>query len=138
MGLWHTDRSSYLGQKTRPYNNQLKRRTCKIVDFAVPADHRIKLKKCEKKDMYLDLARELKKLWNTQVKIILIVIGAFGTVTKGLQKGLEDLEVGGRVKDNTIRVFSKPLILNKNPHDWVRKLILQELCKKLKFDQVPK
>ena len=26
-----------------------------------------------------------------------IVIGAFGTITKGLFKGLEDLEVGGRV-----------------------------------------
>ena len=25
-------------------------RICKIVDFAVPADHRIKLKECEKKD----------------------------------------------------------------------------------------
>ena len=33
-----------------------------------------------------------------QVTIILIVIGAFGTVTKGLLKGLEDLEVGGRVE----------------------------------------
>ena len=27
-----------------------KKRICKIVDFAVPADHRIKLKECEKKD----------------------------------------------------------------------------------------
>ena len=36
-------------------------RICKIVDFAVSADHRIKLKVCEKKDKYLDLARELKK-----------------------------------------------------------------------------
>ena len=71
-----------------------KKRTCKIVDFAVPADHRIKLKKCEKKDKYLDLARELKKLWNMQVTIIPIVIGPFGTVTKALRKGLEDLEVG--------------------------------------------
>ena len=59
------------------------KRTCKIVDFAVPADHRIKLKECEKKDKYLDLARELKKLWNMKVAIIPIVIGAFGTVTKG-------------------------------------------------------
>ena len=32
-----------------------------MVDFAVPVDHRIKLKECEKKDKYLDLARELKK-----------------------------------------------------------------------------
>ena len=35
------------------------------------------------------------KLWNMQVTIIPIVIGALGTVTKGLLKGLEDLEVGG-------------------------------------------
>ena len=62
------------------------------------ADHRIKLKECEKKDKYPDLARKLKKLWNMKVTIIPIVIGAFGTVTKGLLKGLEDLEVGGRVE----------------------------------------
>ena len=51
-----------------------------------------------KSDKYLDLARELKKLWNMKVTIIPIVIGAFGTVTKGLLRGLEDLEVGGRVE----------------------------------------
>ena len=62
------------------------------------ADYRIKLKECEKKDKYLDLARKLKKIWNMQVTITPIVIGAFGTVTKGLLKGLEDLEVDGRVK----------------------------------------
>ena len=33
----------------------------RIVDFAVPTDYWIKLKECEKKDKYLDLARELKK-----------------------------------------------------------------------------
>ena len=38
-----------------------KKRIFKIVDSAVPVDHRINLKECEKKDKYLDLARELKK-----------------------------------------------------------------------------
>ena len=33
-----------------------------------------------------------------KVTIVPIVIGAFSTVTKGLLKGLEDLEVGGRVE----------------------------------------
>ena len=75
-----------------------KKRTYKILDFAVLADHKIKLRESEKKDKYLDLARELKKLWNMDVTIIPIRIGAFGTVTKGLLKGLEDLEVGGRVE----------------------------------------
>ncbi len=68
------------------------------MDFAVLADHRIKLKESEKKDKYLNLARELKKLWNIKVTIIPIVIGAFGTITKGLLKGLEDLEVDGQVE----------------------------------------
>ena len=71
-----------------------KKRICKIVDFAVPADNRLNLKESEKKDKYLDLARELKKLLNMKVTIVPIMIGALGTITKGLLKGLEDLEVG--------------------------------------------
>ena len=70
----------------------------KIVDFTVPADHRINRKESEKKDKYLDVVREIKKLWNMKVKIVPIVIGALGTLTKRLLKGLEDLEVGGRVE----------------------------------------
>ena len=42
---------------------------------------------------YFYLARELKKLWNMKVTIIPIMIGAIGTVTKRLLKGLEDWEV---------------------------------------------
>ena len=76
------------------------KRTCKIVDFAILADHRLKLKESQKKDKYQDLNRELKKqtnkLWNMKVKFIPIVIGAL-VVTKGFLKGLEDLEIRGRV-----------------------------------------
>ena len=100
-GLGYTNGSPNLGQKTRPYNNQQKKKKkkiCKIVDFTVPADQRIKLKESEMGDKYLDLARELKKMWNIKATIIPIVIGVFGTITKGLLKGLEDLEVGGRME----------------------------------------
>ena len=38
--------------------NKKKKRTYRVVDFAVPADHRLKLKENEKKDKYLDFARE--------------------------------------------------------------------------------
>ena len=65
-----------------------------LKDFAVPADDRIS----EKKDNYLVLARELKKLWNMKLTIIPVVIAAFGKVTKGLLKRLEDLEIRGRVE----------------------------------------
>ena len=37
-----------------------KKKTCRIMDFAVLADHRVKLKESEKRDKYQDFARELK------------------------------------------------------------------------------
>ena len=69
------------------------KKTCRIVDFVVPADHRVKLKESKKKDNNLDVARELKKLWNIKVTVVSIVIDALGTITKGLVQGLEDLEI---------------------------------------------
>ena len=57
--------------------NKKKKKICEIVDFAVPADHRIKLKECGKRDKYLDLARELKKnygTWRWQLYQLLLVL----------------------------------------------------------------
>ena len=38
-----------------------KKRTCRVIDFAVQADHRVKIKAREKSDKYLYLTRELRK-----------------------------------------------------------------------------
>ena len=84
------------------------------MNFAVPADHRVKFKKGEKKNKYLDLARELKKLWNMKVTKIPIVIGALGTIPKGLIKGLEDLEIRGQlVTIQTTTLLRSARILRK-------------------------
>ena len=91
--LWDFDiHTDHLISARRPdliiiKNKKKKKKIRKIVDFAVPADHKINLKECEKKDKYLDPARELKKLWNMNVTIVPIVIGAFGTIIKGLETG---------------------------------------------------
>ena len=37
-------------------------------------------------------------MWIMKVTIVPIVIGALGTIIKDLLKGLEDLEVGGRIE----------------------------------------
>ena len=114
-----------------------KTRICKIVDSSFPADHRIKLKESEKKDKYLNLARELKKLWNMKVTIIPTVIGAFGTVTKGLLKGLK---VGGRMESiQTTTLLRTARILRRILETWrvllslklQRKTISFSLCEKL-------
>ena len=81
---------------------------------------RKELKESEKRDKYLDLARELKKkLLNMKVTIILIVIGALGTVTKGFTQGLEDLEIKGQVETvQTTALLRSSRILRRVLETW--------------------
>ena len=54
-----------------------------------------------------------------KVTIIPIVVGAFGTVTKGLLKDLEDLEVGGRMEIiQTIALLKTARILRRVLETW--------------------
>ena len=46
---------------------------------------------------YLDLSRELKKLCNI-VTVIPTVNRALGTIPKGLERGREELEIGGLIE----------------------------------------
>ena len=61
------------------------------MDIVVPADHKIKLKESEKKDKYLDLARELKKPWNMKVIEIPIAVGAYWNNPQRTGKGTRRL-----------------------------------------------
>ena len=98
--------------------NKKKKLIFKIVNFAVPADHSIKTE-CEKKDKYLDLAREWKKLWNMTVAILPIVSGAYGTGTKGLFKVLEDVEISRRVETiQTTAILKTARILRRVLETW--------------------
>ena len=97
-----------------------------IIIIAVPTSHRVKLKESKKEDKYLDLARERKKLWNMKVTIIPIVIGMLGTVTKGLVKGLEELETRASVETiETTALLSSARILRRFSGDLKRLTVTQ-------------
>ena len=66
-----------------------------------------------------------------KVTIIPIEIGAFGPVTKGLLKGLEDSEVGGRVE--TIQATA----LLKTARILSRVLEIEETCCHLIYSERP-
>ena len=54
-----------------------------------------------------------------KVTIVPIVIGMLGTITKGLLKGLEDLEVGGQVETiQTTALLRTARILRRVPETW--------------------
>ena len=121
--LWDFDiQTDHLISVSRPdlIITNKKKKTYKIVDFAVLADNRIKLNEREKKDKYLDLARELKKLWNMKVTILPIVICAFVTFTKGLLKGLWDLEGRRTSGDHPNNIIVNDLNTLKGPGDLRR------------------
>ena len=84
-----------------------KEKTCPIVVCPILTDHRVKVKVNEKRDKYLDLARELKILWIMKVAVIPIVIGALGTIPRGLVKGLGDSEIRGQEETIQITVLLK-------------------------------
>ena len=58
-----------------------------MVEFAISAEYRMKIKESEKIDKYLDLARELRKVRNMRAMAIPVVIGALGKVPEGLVRG---------------------------------------------------
>ena len=70
-----------------------KKRTFYRVDFALLKDHRMKMKKGEKLNKYVDFSRKLTKLWNTKVTVIPIAVGPLETIPESLEKGLSELDV---------------------------------------------
>ena len=125
-GILRYKRITNLSQTTRPSDSQQKKkktekkkRTCRIVDLAVPADYGVKLKQSEKKDTNVDLARELKKSWNMKVTGIKIVVDALGTINKGLVLGLEALEIKGWVETiQTTALLKLARILRRVLETW--------------------
>ena len=102
--------------------------------ICVLGDHWVKIKGNKKRDKYLDLAWEVKKLWNMKMTVILIVIGALGTIPKGLVRGLEGLEIGGRtetIQDNSIVKIGQNT--EKSPRDLIRLAVTQT---KVKYPQL--
>ena len=65
-----------------------------IIDFACPMDRNVEEKEKEKINKYQDLKFELEKTWKTKIKIIPIIVGALGTVTRNLETHLKTIELG--------------------------------------------
>ena len=91
-----------------------KKRPCQQINFDIPVDHRVKMKERKKIDEYLDLARELKKLWNMKVTVIPIVVGVFGTFSKYLEKiGTGEQEIRGRIETIQTTALRSAIILRR-------------------------
>ena len=74
------------------------KKTCNIIDIAVPVDAGIVEKEKEKVEKYQDLRREVARLWNIRANVVPIVVGALGAVTPNLSKHLDAIGVTTRIE----------------------------------------
>ena len=70
-------------------NNNNNNSTCKLIDMTVPSDRNIALKETEKKSKYKDLELEIQRMWHMKTIVIPVVVGALGTVKKGMIENIE-------------------------------------------------
>ena len=98
-----------------PRDDRIKRRIYCIVNFALPTDHKGKIKEIEERDKYLDLARELRNLCNMKLMVLPTLIGVLGTVPKVSERRLERLEIKGQIEIiqttallRSARIFCRP------------------------------
>ena len=68
------------------------------MDIAVPGDSNVRQKETEKYEKYQDLAREIKRIWKSRAKVVLVVVGALASVSKKLAGHLEQLGIKDRTR----------------------------------------
>ena len=66
------------------------------MDIAVPGDSNILQKETEKCEKYQDLVREIQRIWKS--KVVPVVVGALGSVSKKLAGHLEQLGIKSRTR----------------------------------------
>jgi len=61
------------------------------MDVAIPEDRNVIKKEVEKLLKYKDLIIEIKRMWNVKTKVILVITGATGTISKSLRQYLSNI-----------------------------------------------
>ena len=107
LGFWDTNGSPNPDQKTQ-LSLTKKKGTKHFMEFAILEDHTAKMKERKMIVKYLDFVRELKiKNWWTWITVIPIVFCALGTVCKGPEKKVEELEISERIRPRLTIVLLK-------------------------------
>ena len=60
--------------------------------LTVPSDGNIALKEMEKKGKYKDLELEIQTMWHMKTVVIPVVVGALGTVKKGMVENIKNYQ----------------------------------------------
>ena len=80
---------------------------CQIRDFACAYDERVDTKELEKMEHYQHLAWELRKIWNTKLMFVPLMVGALGAAPINLRNYLKKIGI-----ETQITEFQKTVLLH--------------------------
>jgi hypothetical protein len=60
--------------------------TCMLLDVAIPGDRNVIQKEAEKILKYKDLTIEIHRMWKVKTRVIPVIIGATGSISKSFRK----------------------------------------------------
>jgi len=64
-----------------------------LIDVAVSGDRNVIKKEAEKILKYKDLTTEIQRMWNVKTKVIPLIIGASGTISKSFRKYVSNIPI---------------------------------------------
>jgi hypothetical protein len=70
-----------------------------LIDVAISGDRNVIKKEAEKVLKYKDLTIEIQRMWNVKAKVIPVIIGATGTVSKTFRKYVSNILGNHEVKE---------------------------------------
>jgi hypothetical protein len=62
-----------------------------LIDFAISGDRNVIKKETEKILKYKDLTTEIQRMWNVKARVIAVIIGATGTISKSFRKYVSNI-----------------------------------------------
>ena len=90
--------------------------TCMLIDVAISGGRNVVKKEAEKILKYKDLTIEIQRMWNVKARVIPVVIGATGTISKSFRKYVSNIPGNHDVKElqktailGTARILRKVL-----------------------------
>ena len=102
--LWnqqvHTDRT-IPNNKPDIIIRDNEKRTCMLIDVAIPGDRNVSKKEAEKILKYKDLTIEIQRMWNVKTRVMPVIIEATGTISKSFRKYVSDIPGNNDVKKTT-------------------------------------
>ena len=73
--------------------------TCMLIDLAISGDRNVIKKEAEKILKYKNLKIEIQRMWNVKTKVIPVIIGATGTISKTFRKYVSNIPGNHEVKE---------------------------------------